>query len=120
MAETLEPTADSQKVMMLDISTAHITKRDSKLLHLACEGNNQRLSMALSVSEVMAGAAYFIYVDEDRQTDQQLIDAGLSLALVRIIDDCRDMGISYLKLDCDAPNVREWPTFDWEDEDATT
>ena len=91
-------------VKVLDISTAHITKRDSFFISKA--------TSELIQYEYKEG--FFIYVLEDKEeTQEALLKAGYSQAFVDIINRARELGCKYVQLDCDGITYDDLPTFEW-------
>jgi len=91
----------------LEVSTGHITQRDSKLLAKANDAN------PLIVHEYAEG--FFVYsIDFDHQDSAKaLLAYGYSQELVNLLEFAHDRGYKWLVLDADGPTYDGVPEFDW-------
>ena len=87
---------------MIDISTAHIPEHTAKAL----EEKSITELVYESWSESWSDYGWIIWVDADYADEEHK-------ELNDIIKYCQEHGIDYLKLDCDADVVEEFPTFEW-------
>jgi len=85
-----------------DVSTAHITRQDSRILAEYSQGNEA----GLIVHRYEEG--FFIPVLEERLTD-----ARLSQDFIRLYRMAQENGISMLRLDRDAEIVEGLPVHEW-------
>ena len=87
---------------MIDISTAHIPEHTAKAL----EEKSITELVYESWSESWSDYGWIIWVGEDYADEEHK-------ELNNILEYCQEHGIDYLKLDCDADTVEEFPTFEW-------
>ena len=83
---------------IIDISTAHIPEHTAKAL----EGK----SITELAYEPWSDYGWVIWIGADYADEEHK-------ELNDIIKYCQEHGIDYLKLDCDADVVEEFPTFEW-------
>ncbi len=86
----------------LDLSTAHITKQDSILL--------TRPAYETNVVAYNYDEGFFVPISstsEDNPVDE------FSSQFKAIYQYCRDNNINMLRLDADADQSAQFPTFDW-------
>jgi len=93
------------KYKVADISTAHITKEDARLLH---EMNS--CGEAPSYYEL---DEYGWLVNVDPADWAPMKELGYSNTFVALLMRAKMEGCSYLRLDRDGPVVDELPSFDW-------
>ena len=83
---------------IIDISTAHIPKHTAKAL--------TDKSITEPAYEPWGDYGWIIWIGADYADEEHK-------ELNDIIKYCQEHGIDYLKLDCDADTVEEFPTFEW-------
>lgn len=83
---------------IIDISTAHIPEHTAKAL--------AEKSITELVYEPWDEYGWVIWVGADYADEEHK-------ELNDILEYCQRHGIDYLKLDCDADVVEEFPTFEW-------
>jgi hypothetical protein len=89
----------------VDLSTAHISRKDSQLLvsPIGC------VPAGLIVYENEYG--FFIPITNEESPDMTL--HGFSREFAELVTLCQEQGISLIRLDCDAPKIEGLPEFDW-------
>ena len=92
---------------VLDVSTAHITKRDSELL-----GDHEGPLVVLDHNY-----GYFVSVpfrpESVDEVESELRALGFSDALLGLLSHARQQECQWLNLDCDGDQEPELETFDW-------
>jgi hypothetical protein len=93
----------------LDVSTAHITKKDSELL-------NQKIIQDTLVIYPY-GYGHFIYVpaasDLESGEASLIKSQGFSDPFINLLKLAAQSGCKYLQLDCDGTTYNDLPTFTW-------
>lgn len=93
--------------VMLTLSTAHCTADDDRLLSSAQRGS------PITVSSYDGGHLIKTTAMDEPETAEDMAQIGYSPSLIELVRSCRRAGVSWLRLDCDAPIVRGLPVFDW-------
>lgn len=83
------------------VSTIHITERDSEILDHCLWIDQYRYGFLINVQ------------DFDEDTLAQIASEGLSLALTNLVRRTAELGCDWLRLDCDGPELKDTPKFDW-------
>lgn len=83
---------------IIDINTAHIPEHTARALTYK--------SITKLVYEPWGEYGWVIWISADYADEEHK-------ELNDIIKYCQEHGIDYLKLDCDADVVEEFPTFEW-------
>jgi hypothetical protein len=93
-----------------DISTGHITEKDSQLMTALGQRDN-----SLLVSAYPEG--FFIrLLDSDCYTpayEQEILEMGFSKTLYDLLTICAYAGFQGIQFDCDGPHYEQLETFDW-------
>lgn len=96
-------------VTSLDISTAHITRQDDKLLRAACKGKDTN-----PVSAYKYQYGYFVHVpDKDEGLNKACIKEEYSKEFTLLLIQARELGCKYIQFDCDGTIYEDTPTFNW-------
>lgn len=91
----------------LDISTAHITEKDSKILEfLATTGT-------YPIYDTYFGFIVLFPLDVVEETTQQLAAEDLSSAFDNVVRYAANQKCDLINLDCDASIIKELETFEW-------
>lgn len=100
-----------------ELSTAHITEKDSKLLsQCGVETSAQDTNAIFPVIEYEYGFLIFIPSKEvwkEYNVPQRLKEYDFSNAFTNIIETCMNEGLRQLNLDRDVEPFKDLPTFDW-------
>ena len=109
---------------MADISTAHITAEDNRLLGELCADQVERSQTACHAwreAEFSAGYAvpvnggWLLRILEDgaKADDQEAREAGFSEAFINLLAFWRSRNVGWVRIDQDADATQSLPVFDW-------
>lgn len=93
-------------VKAVDVSTAHITRRDAELMSNDC-------MVVPRCQSHEYGFTIFVGVDLKCGAREDLIEAGLSAALIDLVEAAQRQKALLLNLDRDATVFPKLPRFDW-------
>ena len=99
-----------------DLSTVHISRHDSEILHQEAINTERGSLVVLIVYEYDAG--FFVHVPGEEFYDERfgygMTALGLSEQFIRIMQQCRNQGVSILRLDRDGDCIPDdLEEFEW-------
>lgn len=104
------------RILVLDVSTCHISPKDAQLLKECAENEDVVTSQnnALIIHEYTEGCDVFVSEEiYDKKYQEALIRDGYSKAFVDLLRLAKKFGCNYLKLDRDGTEYDDLPQFTW-------
>lgn len=92
---------------MAIVSSKHISEEDNDKLELAGQGMLNNIHFPV-VHKYEYG--YFIHISTEE--DNQVYE-GLSTQLLQMIQNAKEQGMQFLRVDQDGPEIKELEIFDW-------
>ena len=97
-------------VKSLDISTGHLTKKETDLLDDASKGESENPVIAYKYEY-----GHFVHVPQKPEYNNYLAIAeyGYSTQFIAILRRARELGCKYVQFDCDGIQYDDLETFKW-------